>query len=504
MTRDNSEKLAAFYNRLSTPIICSLVIACCLAAAFAADAWSQQAQGRAAKDAWDNQSGVNVASTMQPTYVVQDVLQEVLAQPASQFQVRPGTAVVAGQASEIPRAQNQTRGYAYGFRISESEKLAAELRRIPESERDEAKTQRLRELLLKEFDSRQQQQVERLEQILAEAKRAGEILDQREAQKDQIIERRITELLGGKDPMNWDYAPGLTSPRGDSSVRLGYPLNGWDQAAFPFYGQAQIPQPAEAPIQGPVPGWNPAAPPSPSFPNSAPQPAQPPMTQPRITQPAIPQAPAAISSSAFDLERAESEASVRRAREAEVARTLLREGRSLGSASDVISLGYQIQQLQREADEAIRLSKSGLIPQSELAHRQGLLEAAKQKWDFRRKEYEKQLQVVEIDLRSAMQQLESSRRLLERFSEDSAERLKAEREILEAEKAMLMARLEAETVQDQLNWMKDLQVSIQEKLNQASQSAVAAPAQTSDAESGREEAEDTNDDADASDNTRRE
>ena len=489
MTKRTSGKLSAAYSRVSTPILCSLVIVCCLAAAFAADAWSQQVQKRVARDFMVAHPTLDSQSAMNPTYVVQDVLQEVLAQPAGQFPGRPvpgrpSTAVVAGQASEIPRSTNQTQGYyAFGFRNSkpsESEKLAAELRRLPEAQRDEAKTQRLRELLLKEFESRLQQQIERLDQILAEAKRAGEILDQREKQKDQIIERRITELLGGKDPMNWDYSPGLTTPGGEGYSRFQSPPPSWSPATGSFFGQAQLPQPADVP----VPGWAPAAPASPGFPNAIPQPTQPPGV---ANATGLNRTQTLRQSQALDLKAAQEQELANllttRVAEANVARAKLlsQYGTMPDGSPDVISLGYQIQQLQREFDEARRLSESGLQPKTELLRRQGLMDAAKIQWEFRRKELENQLQVAEVDLRGAMQQLESTRRLLaELTTDDLMERRQGERDILEAEKQMLIARLEAEKIQAQLAWMKNLQASFEDQQRQPDKSPKADQARASD------------------------
>ena len=87
--------------------------------------------------------------------------------------------------------------------------LLTELRQDPASPPNPEELQKLRKLVAEEFDNRLQSQVSRLEKVQADVQRTYQLLERRNDQRDEIIERRVTQLLGEQDPLQWDYQPTL-------------------------------------------------------------------------------------------------------------------------------------------------------------------------------------------------------------------------------------------------------------------------------------------------------
>lgn len=92
-------------------------------------------------------------------------------------------------------------------------KLSAELRdnkskRLGMTADDfETKTKQLRELVNTQFEKRHAAQAEQLKNIEKQAEQLRLTLDKRLAAKDQIVDRRIEQLLGEPDPLAWQNAP---------------------------------------------------------------------------------------------------------------------------------------------------------------------------------------------------------------------------------------------------------------------------------------------------------
>lgn len=144
--------------------------------------------------------------------------------------------------------------------------LLRELREAQESSPNPEKLQMLRKLVAEQFDKRHKSQVARLESIQAELQRTQEILDRRNGQRDEIIERRVAQLLGEQDPLRWDYQPavpqlsspyqGYPTPRSATpTTSPGVPLSRPPLPQFPYpnitYGAGDVYYPGPYPPQLP-------------------------------------------------------------------------------------------------------------------------------------------------------------------------------------------------------------------------------------------------------------
>lgn len=110
--------------------------------------------------------------------------------------------------------------------------LLRELREAQESPPNPEKLQTLRKLVAEQFDKRHKSQVARLADVQAELQRTQEILVRRNGQRDEIIERRVAQLLGEQDPLQWDYQPAV--PR-LSAASQRYPTSQATPTMTPSY-----------------------------------------------------------------------------------------------------------------------------------------------------------------------------------------------------------------------------------------------------------------------------
>lgn len=123
--------------------------------------------------------------------------------------------------------------------------LLHELREGQESSPNPERLQMLRKWVAEQFDQRHKSQVARLETIQAELQRTQEILDRRNGQRDEIIERRLAQLLGEQDPLQWDYQPAvpqnLSPYQGSPTLRFATPTTspGVPQSLSPIDEAAQ-------------------------------------------------------------------------------------------------------------------------------------------------------------------------------------------------------------------------------------------------------------------------
>ncbi len=389
--------------------------------------------------------------------------------------------VVAGYRNawvNAPQAASARPAYAVGVRSRsrsspETARLVAELRHTPQEHRDDAKVGKLRELLLEEFEAKHEAHVKRLQQILAEAKRTEEILSQREDQKSEIVERHMTELLGGKDPLNWDYQPGLMRQPGASRFPQLYYSQppGWNHLPKAASPQPTNDQPTvfgyfEKTPTPVVPGSPPAAPKSP---NSASSPA----AANEWTHPPSNEFFEALRSKS-EKKSAEELAVIRE----QYAERALAKGLPLSrtredeSGEDFIVLGHRILDLSEELQSKQRLQDRGLISKSQLSLSDHMLKSARAQWAFRKKDLAKEIQIGEVELASAMRQLETIRQELDEIKDTNAvERRAVARELLEAEKDIEIARIQLKRLVDRLAWCEDMEDSFESVISNAADEA---------------------------------
>jgi|GEM_PF-2381586 len=143
--------------------------------------------------------------------------------------------------------------------------LAQRIRQIDSQTEQEPLRQELAEALGEAFDERRQQQQQAIERLELQLKSLRELAAKRDDRKDEIIQRRIAELLGQPDPLAWDAA--LRPATGS------------------YYGTAPVPQSLPA---LPPPVFLPAAP-VPAFPLPAP-----PMHDPSADPALDPVSPSAV------------------------------------------------------------------------------------------------------------------------------------------------------------------------------------------------------------------
>lgn len=84
----------------------------------------------------------------------------------------------------------------------ESRELADQYREAPEPERAALRA-KLEETVAKHFEARQQRRALELRRLEEELKRLRESIDQRNQAKTEIVNRRVSELLGMDDPMRF-------------------------------------------------------------------------------------------------------------------------------------------------------------------------------------------------------------------------------------------------------------------------------------------------------------
>ncbi len=145
--------------------------------------------------------------------------------------------------------------------------LAQRIRQTDRQAEQEPLQQELAEALGEAFDERRQQQQQAIERLEQQLKSLRELAAKRDDRKDEIIQRRIAELLGQPDPLAWDP--------GQSGAPVFNPSRG-------HYGTTPVPQSLPAPSKRGFtlpPGLTSPAPTSPA-------PAIPAPTSPAPTSPA--------------------------------------------------------------------------------------------------------------------------------------------------------------------------------------------------------------------------
>lgn len=94
-----------------------------------------------------------------------------------------------------------------------------------EPEKDELREQ-LTELTERTFEERLRERREELERMRERMEKISQQLDRREELRDQIVQRRVKDLLNEPDPLDWDInlRPGFPSALSQRSFRDGRPL----------------------------------------------------------------------------------------------------------------------------------------------------------------------------------------------------------------------------------------------------------------------------------------
>ena len=96
-----------------------------------------------------------------------------------------------------------------------SRELAQQISATPLSQRDEQKMQELRKLVNESFISKQETQEQRLAKLSEEVANTKKTLDNRKSNQTEIVERRMSELLGAPDTLSWNNEQrlsGFTAP----------------------------------------------------------------------------------------------------------------------------------------------------------------------------------------------------------------------------------------------------------------------------------------------------
>ena len=109
-------------------------------------------------------------------------------------QVRPGgLPTAAGSDPEMHRLFEADAGFE-----RQSQELAEEYRRAPKDKQDEVK-KKLEDVVSRQFESRQERRSLELKRLEGEIKRIQASIDKRNEAKKQIVDRRVSEVLGQDD-----------------------------------------------------------------------------------------------------------------------------------------------------------------------------------------------------------------------------------------------------------------------------------------------------------------
>lgn len=370
-----------------------------------------------------------------------------------------------------PTVRGQTPRTAWIYESDENSKLQQllnELRRMPKDARDEDKLSQLKQLLHGQFESKHREQTQRLQKILADAEKTKAILAQREEQKDKIVERRLTELLGERDPLNWDYgSEGNSQSSSYLSVQPAYP----SQPAAP--GETQyVPrtyQPNRSPSTATIPNteWpiQSTSPPSAQYYSPGRSNNEKPNTNQRSTSPQLPQAFRSTPTSprsnfGTSNQQSRSNGSVRRPiQEPFVTRT--------DESDDVIRTGYAFENAREAVERANKLFERGALSSSEMNSLRQTLNEAKARWDLTRRQLDSEIRKLKIKCESSEEQLallrQKSTMLAELFAVGKIpqrDTIEPKIELLKVQQELELAKAELEESVQQLEWAKAFQTKL--------------------------------------------
>ena len=372
----------------------------------------------------------------------------------------------------------------------EISQLAAKLQAaFPKGEIPESDIAPLLDKLGQQFDARHEQQTERISKLMEDIARVKETLEQRQSERDQIIDRRAKQLLGQHDPLNWDYAPSLpnnSAPPG----RYGGVLPDQNIVSGDYYERG-VQLPPTQTYQAPGPGSNDEfmppqqfgpntvlsapntiaeLPPSDNFSEALLPPESAIEEQPTQMEPV--QEAAAPTSDAFPLTEW-------RQLGLRTPDSLLRQATTdliSGSATDdpqqpamkqLVEEGYSLKQLLIENKDIRRLASRGVVSRGELMENEIALEKARTIWSFRQAELRDAERRLATMLDLAQSELGSAERLLSVANDafnagttSERERIGAEQAVLKSKNQLLLREQSLQAIQQRINWLKKFQDSL--------------------------------------------
>ncbi len=294
-------------------------------------------------------------------------------------------------------------------------RLVGELKRVPEDQRDAEKISQLQEYLMGEFEDRHNGQLQRLDKLKQQTARTEETLTMRAAKKDEIVGRRMAELLGNKDPLNWDYGNASASPLGQlyfaptpSSSSPGLPLTPSMDAA----PAVTVPSAASAALPSLLPETAnlPSSPPPRSIYGSL-------RSSDNLTT-----ATAPPNSQFLD-----------------------------NSGREYLRQGMRVRQLTGEIGRLRALYEKKAVSSSTLKKAELELEAAQAEWQVATRELENELEILSV-------QRDGTRRTIEHYSQlsDASQSSDSLLQLSKSETELRVLELRLQAVAEKLDWISEL------------------------------------------------
>lgn len=311
------------------------------------------------------------------------------------------------------------------------------LRKQPKDVRNESQLKQLRDALEKQFQARHDNQIARLKQIMEEANQANAVLERRLAQKDEIVQRRLNELLGQSDPTQWEYSPSIGEAPQPATAQ---PRGAAGFNPFGVYPQGQ-------PVPGGLPRL-PTAPIGPREPNDA----------PASPTPATPAYGTASAGSPWQSVQPARTAEPRLADSSVSSQSFRAAPTDLAfqfeppAAESLVATGYRWRGLSQELPRWQQQYEKGVRTLSELEEKKNALEAAKAQWQFDKRKLQHDLAIAQLELETALNALEQARRIDKSMgTSDSEQKAK------QAELNLRAAELKLSHLDEQLQWARDFE-----------------------------------------------
>lgn len=342
----------------------------------------------------------------------------------------PGTAPPAGIAPNVRQPAPTRMDTKYDPEINQ---LLGEISQAGENFDRVEKEKLLKELVDKQFQLRHNAQLERLKTIQASIAAAQRVLDKREGSREQIVERRVSELLGQRDPLNWSFQPEQDMP-GETPLPTPstyyVPTAPQQFAQNPNFGPRQqyrnnplSPGTSTSPSPG-VPG------PDAYVPGSALPPVEPKSPPPTFNSSPTPESTdAALQLDTSRPSRATSE-------------------------GDIMDAAYAVVEAKDEVENLSRLFKVNAVSSSELRRAHLSLEKATTRLESQEEHLSNQIRLAEMDL-AREQRLYSIVMKQRDRTEKIEDRLEAETQAIEREAATQKAKIALEQLVVQVEWLND-------------------------------------------------
>lgn len=307
--------------------------------------------------------------------------------------------------------------------VDPAREMADELRRLdPQSEDHQRKREILEKTVAEQFDRRHQLQQQQLEEAEKRLVKLQQDLARRADAKDQIVARRIIELLGETDPLRWEPAPMHTYP---NPFTLSSPTQ---QAASPAPGSRTF-----APVATPAAGTVPIA-------RLSRSPAMPP---PTVSLPPAPQTATPVGVATQEANRV---------------------------AGELARCVQEINAKQVELRRLQQLYRRGTIPQAEPVRLAAEVEARRQQQKLLELQLDQLAEQTKLNIQHARQALENAEKHLQVAQEplddsNPTSHRQQQRDIAEAETKLLQALQQMASVEQQGEYLQRLRDSVG-KVNQ--------------------------------------